>query len=130
MLLSRMGEHERALALVTRAMDLNPFHPGWCHMVADQCRYLRGEDQEALQLAKRLNMPGLVWGEAFLASVCARLGRREEACAAVRRVEAMQPAFRDVDVLLVAQDRWYWSREFAEPYNETYLEAVAWSREP
>ena len=30
---AHMGEHDRGYALVRRAMELNPQHPGWYHFV-------------------------------------------------------------------------------------------------
>ena len=124
-LLAHMGEHERGYALVRRAMELNPQHPGWYHFVEVDYHFLRGEFSEALAAIKRINMPEMVWLHVLTASVCVNLGRLDEARAAVRLAEQMLPALGNEADVAAARSRWFWSPEFQAPFHEAYLKARA-----
>jgi len=124
-LLAHMGEHERGYALVRRAMELNPQHPSWYHFVEVDYHFLRGEFPEALAAIKRINMPDMVWLHVLTASVCANLGRLDEARAAVRLAEQMLPALGSEADVATARARWFWSPEFQAPFHEAYLKARA-----
>jgi tetratricopeptide (TPR) repeat protein len=89
------GEWERGLALLDKAMRLNPHHPGWYHLASVLNFYLKGAYQKALQEATRVNLPGFFWDPLVRAASLGQLGRTEVARAALT---AMQRALPETDI--------------------------------
>jgi serine/threonine protein kinase len=87
------GEFERGAAIVRRAMELNPNHAGWMHFAPLWEHFHKGEYEQALERANRVDVPGLFWPFLVVASACGHLGRRAEAAAAVRDLLALDPDF-------------------------------------
>jgi TolB-like protein/Tfp pilus assembly protein PilF len=87
------GEFERGTAIVRRAMELNPNHAGWMHFAPLWDHFHKGEYEQALERANRVDVPGLFWPYLVMASACGHLGRRAEAQAAVRDLLALDPDF-------------------------------------
>ena len=87
------GEFERGTAIVRRAMELNPNHAGWMHFAPLWDHFHKGEYEEALECANRVDVPGLFWPFLVMASACGHLGRRAEAAAAVQDLLALDPEF-------------------------------------
>jgi TolB-like protein len=87
------GEFERGTAIVRRAMGLNPNHAGWMHFAPLWDHFHKGEYENALECANRVDVPGLFWPFLVMASACGHLGRRTEAAAAVRDLLALDPEF-------------------------------------
>lgn len=84
-------KRERGLALVKKAMALNPSHPDWYRMPGAWVHWWKGEYGEALTEAKRIYMPDYFWSHKLLAVIYAELGRKEEAAAAVANVLKLRP---------------------------------------
>jgi TolB-like protein/class 3 adenylate cyclase len=87
------GEFERGTAIVRRAMELNANHAGWMHFAPLWDHFHKGEYEQALECANRVDVPGLFWPFLVMASACGHLGRRTEAKAAVRDLLALDPEF-------------------------------------
>src|SRR5438552_15460072 len=87
------GEFERGTAIVRRAMELNASHAGWMHFAPLWNHFHKGEYEQALECANRVDVPGLFWPYLVMASACGHLGRRTEAAAAVRDLLALDPEF-------------------------------------
>ena len=87
------GEFERGTAIVRRAMELNANHAGWMHFAPLWDHFHKGEYEQALECANRVDVPGLFWPFLVVASACGHLGRRAEAEAAVRDLLALDPEF-------------------------------------
>ncbi|MGH8094852.1 MAG: hypothetical protein ACREIF_15495 [Chthoniobacterales bacterium] len=87
------GEFERGTAIVRRAMELNANHAGWMHFAPLWDYFHKGEYEQALECANRVDVPGLFWPYLVMASACGHLGRRAEAAAAVRDLLAIDPGF-------------------------------------
>jgi len=87
------GQFERGAAIVLRAMELNPNHAGWMHFAPLWDHFHRGEYEQALECANRVDVPGLFWPYLVMASACGHLGRRTEAEAAVKDLLALDPEF-------------------------------------
>jgi adenylate cyclase len=87
------GEFERGTAIVRRAMELNANHAGWMHFAPLWNHFHKGEYEEALECANRVDFPGFFWPYLVMASACGHLGRRVEAAAAVRDLLALDPEF-------------------------------------
>ncbi|MCI0603137.1 protein kinase [bacterium] len=84
---------DRGATVARRAMELNPHHAGWFHFSLIWDYYSRGEYDQALEQAKRVNMPGFFWPPLVIASVCGELGRKTEAESAVNELIAIDPEF-------------------------------------
>ncbi len=89
------GEWERGVELVRRAIDLNPHHPGWYHFVTCHYHLHKGEYQEALAEAQRINMPGLYGTHVALGAAHSKLGNEEEARKAVEELLRLYPEFAE-----------------------------------
>jgi adenylate cyclase len=87
------AEFERGTAIVRRAMELNANHAGWMHFAPLWDHFHKGEYEQALECANRVDVPGLFWPFLVMASACGHLGRRTEAAAAVRDLLALDPDF-------------------------------------
>src|SRR5437773_6554413 len=87
------GEFERGTAIVRRAMELNANHAGWMHFAPLWNHFHKGEYEQALECANRVDVPGLFWPFLVMASACGHLGRRAEAESAVRDLLALDPEF-------------------------------------
>jgi serine/threonine-protein kinase len=87
------GEFERGTAIVRRAMELNANHAGWMHFAPLWDHFHKGEYEQALECANRVDVPGLFWPYLVMASACGHLGRRAEAAAAVRDLFTLDPEF-------------------------------------
>jgi TolB-like protein/Tfp pilus assembly protein PilF len=87
------GEFERGAAIVRRAMELNANHAGWMHFAPLWEHFHKGEYEQALERANRVDVPGLFWPYLVVASASGHLGRPAEAAAAVRDLLALDPEF-------------------------------------
>src|SRR5438477_1253658 len=87
------GEFERGTAIVRRAMELNANHAGWMHFAPLWNHFHKGEYEEALECANRVDFPGFFWPYLVMASACGHLDRNAEAAAAVRDLLARGPEF-------------------------------------
>src|SRR3954471_7987135 len=87
------GEFERGTAIVRRAMELNANHAGWMHFAPLWDHFHKGEYEQALECANRVDVPGHFWPFLVMASACGHLGRRAEAKAAVRDLLSIDPEF-------------------------------------
>jgi TolB-like protein/cytochrome c-type biogenesis protein CcmH/NrfG len=100
------GDWERGMALTQRAIELNRHHPGWYHNVAFHHHYRKGEYEEALQAAKRINMPEFHWMHLMTAAACGMLGRHEEARTAIESLRKYTPTFLDLENVLEDIGMW------------------------
>jgi serine/threonine-protein kinase len=87
------GDWEYGVAVVERAKQLNPHHPGWYHYLAVYDAYRRHNYRSALANALKVNMPGYYWPHATLAAVYGQLGEEQRARAALRELHALLPNF-------------------------------------
>ena len=110
------GEFERGTAIVRRAMELNANHAGWMHFAPLWDHFHKGEYEQALECANRVDVPGLFWPFLVMASACGHLGRRTEAAAAVRDLLALDPEFAAHARSNVAT--WHFASGLMEPILE------------
>ena len=89
------AEFERGTAIVRHAMELNPNHAGWMHFAPLWNHFHKGEYEQALECANRVDVPGLFWPYLVMASACGHLGRRAQAQAAVRDLLTLDPGFAE-----------------------------------
>jgi adenylate cyclase len=84
---------ERGIALLLRAMKLDPFHPTWFHLPVAIHHLGRGELEEALAAARKVDMPGFAPPQMLLAVIYAELGRPNEARSTVEGLLRLRPDF-------------------------------------
>jgi TolB-like protein len=92
-LFSYAGDWDRAGALVKRAQDLNPHHPGWYWFPESCDAYRRGDYRAALDVALKINLPGYYWTHVLLAACYAQLGQTEAATKALHDLLQVRPGF-------------------------------------
>jgi adenylate cyclase len=92
-LLAYTGEWERGCALTSRAMELNPNHPGWYRFSEFNNAYRKKDYRGALDVAVRFNMPSYYYTHAALAAAAGQLGDRDTARRALRELLAQKPVF-------------------------------------
>jgi TolB-like protein/Tfp pilus assembly protein PilF len=95
-LLSYSGDWERGCALMEKARNLNPNHPGWYWFPPFFNAYRMGDYRAALELALKVNMPGFWRNELALAATYGQLGELELARNAARELLAVRPDFTAV----------------------------------
>ena len=87
------GDWERGCALVERARQLNPNHPGWYWFAAFWDAYRKQDYRGALEVALKINMPGDFYVPAVIAAAYGQLGELDAARTALRQLLAMKPDF-------------------------------------
>ena len=99
------GEWEQGCAMVERAAQLNPRHPGWYWFPLFYNAYRQGDYTTALRVALKVNLPQLYYAHVVLAAAYGQLGEREAAGGALRELLVLRP-----DFALTGRDdlaRWY-----------------------
>jgi adenylate cyclase len=84
---------ERGIALVRKAATLDPFHPTWFNFTIAHHHFERGEYEEALIAARKLEIPDFFWPQVFLTAIYAELGREREAQSAREELLRLYPSF-------------------------------------
>jgi len=90
------GDPTAGAVLVTRAISLNPRHPGWFHLTLFLDAFQRGDADRAVGEAARANMPQVpVDGRLFAIAAAGRFGRGREAAAAINELRRDYPHLLD-----------------------------------
>jgi tetratricopeptide (TPR) repeat protein len=84
---------ERGIALIRKAVALDPFHPTWFNFPIAHHHFEKGEYEEALAAARKIDMPGLFWPQIYLSAIYAELGRQSETRLAVEELLRLYPGF-------------------------------------
>jgi adenylate cyclase len=95
-LIAYAGAWDRGIALLDKAVNLNPNHPTWYHTAYALRHFRDGNYEAALLSAKRYNIPDFYWHHLTLAIIYPQLGRLDEARAAVGELTALYPGYADV----------------------------------
>ena len=82
-----------ACALAGRAKQLNPNHPGWYWYADYYDAYRQGDDRGALDVARKVNLPGHWGAHVATAAACGQLGQRDAAGKALRELLKLRPHF-------------------------------------
>jgi TolB-like protein/Tfp pilus assembly protein PilF len=107
LLIAFCGEWDRGLALVQRAMALNPHFPDWCYLPFFYNHYRKGEYEAALQALKKINMPEDPWPQMGIAAACGQLNRQEMARAPIELVRKHQPLYLDLKYYREDAEKWF-----------------------
>jgi len=89
------GMLDRGIALMDKAVDLNPSHPDWYHWAYYHYHFRRGEYDAALSAIQKISWPDYFWTHAQTAAVLGHLGRLDKARASVDRLLELYPDFVD-----------------------------------
>ena len=88
-----LADWEKAVPLIEEAYARNPAQPGTFRIGMFLYHFAHGRYGEALAEARRVDAPNVVYGHVAVAAAAARLGRGDEAAAAVAAVLAVDPAY-------------------------------------
>lgn len=90
-----MGDMDKGLALVKKAMDLNPQHPSWCHFALFHDHFIGGAYDRAIDHVRHIETPNWFWPHALQAISYAMLGEMAHAESAAAQVLRLYPEFRE-----------------------------------
>ena len=96
---------ERGIALVRKAMRLDPFYPAWLNFPIAHFHFEKGEYEEALAATRKIDIPGLFWYQLYLAAIYAQLERQKEAQFAVEELLRLYPGFT-ADTVVQERRKW------------------------
>jgi adenylate cyclase len=99
------GDWEQGCAMVERAAQLNPRHPGWYWFPLFYNAYRKDDYPGALSHALKINLPHFFYTHIAIAAAYGQLGEREAAGEALRELLVLRP-----DIALIGRDalrRWY-----------------------
>ncbi len=88
-----MGAYDEGVALIRKAVTLNPGHPGWYNIGLVLEAYRRGAYEEALAAAERMNLPLHYRSWVFLTMIYGAMGEAAHARAAADELLKLQPDF-------------------------------------
>ena len=97
-----LGFWDEALALLGKVFQLNPASPGWCHAMLAFHHYLRGDYDNALLEAHKINMPHMLWDPLFRLIAAVRQGEEPAASIAVSNLLELHPDFAHTGKKLIA----------------------------
>jgi tetratricopeptide (TPR) repeat protein len=93
MRLAFSGEWEDGLAVVDRAIALNPVHPHWYHFPRVFYEFDQGHYRQALTVLDKIDMPNFLWTHLWSAALNANLGQKQAAQASLQELLLQQPDF-------------------------------------
>ncbi len=91
--LATCGRAVEAIALISQAMRLNPFHPEWYWFSLATAFYAARRYGEALDANRKIAYATRAWNRARVAACLAQLGRLDEARAETAEVLRLKPDF-------------------------------------
>ena len=87
------GEWEKGCALVERAVQLNPRHPGWYRFALFANAYRQRDYRGAVDIALKLNLPDFYVTYEVLAAAYGQLGEPDQAAKALKELLRMRPDY-------------------------------------
>ncbi len=102
--LNNVGD-PRGILLVRKAVKLDPFHSTWFNFPIAQYHFDKGEYEEALAAARKINIPDYFWPQIYLAAIYGELGRQSEARSALEELLRMYPGFT-TEKLIEEMQKW------------------------
>jgi adenylate cyclase len=103
-LLANLGD-ERGITFVRKAVALDPFHPTWFHFGIAIHHCDRGEFEQALSAARKIDATGDFWHPIFLAVIYTELGRGREASSALQELLKLRPDF-SIEEYIEEERKW------------------------
>jgi tetratricopeptide (TPR) repeat protein len=104
-----LGRWDEAAAMLEESYASNPSQPGSYRIGLFLCHYAKGRHAEALEQARLVDAPQVVYGHVAVAAAAAELGLAAEAAQAVAAIRAIDPdygahAARDLESRHLAPD--------------------------
>jgi len=99
--LGLIGDWDRGLALVNKAINLNPVHPHWYYFPQVFYHYESQEYERALAELNKIHMPQFFWTYLLRAAALGQLGRPQDAEKAVESLLALRPRFAEEGAKLI-----------------------------
>jgi TolB-like protein/Tfp pilus assembly protein PilF len=87
------GDWERGCALVKRALELNPRHPGWYWLPLFYDAYRKGDYRDAVNIAFKINLPEFFVMHEALAAAYGQLGEPDAAGKAFQEMVKLKPDY-------------------------------------
>lgn len=108
MVLCRIGDFERCMAVWSKASQFDPSAPAWTYTTPMGYHIANGEYAEAYQFVHKIKRSwgGWYWTDGFEASLLAHLERPEEARQALSR--ALEKSSKFPSIAMKQLDVWYW----------------------
>ena len=106
------GEWEYGLSLIKHAMVINPSHPDFYHLPFILDYYRRDLYKEAINEARKVNMPDYFWANLILAALYAEMGDKHRVQKNIERVNDLYPDF--VQKARFEFEKWDVQRELKE----------------
>jgi len=108
------GRWDRGVALVNKAMALDPVHPGWFYMAPGKKHYWERDFATALAVFKKVGLPGFWMNQLQFAYTLGQLpGREGEAAAAVTKLQDLYPGF-SIETFYEEYRKYNFTREFMD----------------
>ena len=114
-LTSYTGDWERGSALVERAVELNPRHPGWYWFPLFYKAYREGDYRGAVNIALKINLPAFFVTHEALAAAYGQLGDHDAAGKALREMLRLKPDYAETGRERL--EKWFDS-EYVEHLND------------
>jgi len=87
------GEYERGIECIHKCIEMAPVYPGWFHFVPFANYFRKGECEQALLEAKKINLPGWFWDPLLRAAILGQMGRIKQAQTAYNELLTINPDF-------------------------------------
>jgi adenylate cyclase len=110
------GQLDRGMAMMRKAIALNPHHPSWYYWGISTYHYLEGEYEEALKAILKTNWPDFPGTYEFKAAIYGQLSRMEEARDAVTQLLEIYPEY--VENYPSDLEAWNWPPEAITHWTE------------
>jgi TolB-like protein/Tfp pilus assembly protein PilF len=104
-LIAFMGDWERGSALIRRAMERNPHHPGWFRLMFGFEEYRAANYRAAIEEIAKANVPDFFWSSVLAAAAHGQLGESRAARSALDDLLAQKPEFAQSAEELIG--RWF-----------------------
>ena len=103
------GDWERGVELTTKAMELNPHHPGWYRFTTFFNAYHQKRYEEALTIVEKMNLSEYFATHYATAIAQSQLGRIPEARAAIKECVRLWPDFEQ-GILSGHLEKWMYAQ--------------------
>ena len=109
------GQRDRGMAMIQKAIELNPHHPGWFWLNIANDSFVHGDYRSAVKYVKQSKMPGYRSGLLTLAAAYGELGETDLAGEAIAKILEGSPDYTIEDFHERAR-RWRYPTQHTERY--------------
>jgi adenylate cyclase len=109
------GQRDRGMAMMMKAIELNPHHPGWYWLNIANDSFVHGHFADAVKYVKQSKMPDYMSSLLTLAAAYGELGEIRLAGETIAKIRSVSPGYTIEDFHERAR-RWRYPVEYAERY--------------